>query len=165
MSARPPAVRGQEVDVWWGSFAGRTLTPSFALCTLLTALIFWGTRTWVAERGWVQLSFFGFAGALWLVQLTRWARRFFSYNYRLTTRFLYVDRGFLSLVAQRLDLRAVQRLQVRADWLQNLLGVGDVEVYLDGDSKPAAVLQGLLAPARAADTLREAVKKARTPDA
>src|SRR5262249_42686499 len=103
--------RVEEVDVWWGSYAGRAMLPSFAVCTVLTALISFVTHWWVHERGWLQLNFFGLAGAVWLVQLTRWGRRFFTWNYRLTTRWLYVDRGHWPLKAQRFEVRNVARVE------------------------------------------------------
>ena len=38
----------------------------------------------------------------------RWGHRFFTWNYRLTTRFLYLDRGMMPLVGQRFALAKVQ---------------------------------------------------------
>src|SRR5436309_1123391 len=29
----------QEIDLWWGAYAGRTMTPSFIICALLTGLL------------------------------------------------------------------------------------------------------------------------------
>src|SRR4029077_1101477 len=29
----------QETDIWWGAYAGRTMTPSFIICVLLTGLL------------------------------------------------------------------------------------------------------------------------------
>src|SRR5260370_42382559 len=31
--------QGEEIDVWWGSYAARTLTPSFILCGLFTLVV------------------------------------------------------------------------------------------------------------------------------
>ena len=94
-------LQDKEVDVWWGSYAGRAMGPSFAVCVAMTAVIYFATRWWVPHRGWLQLTFAALAGSLWLVQLARWGHRFFTWNYRLTTRFLYVDRGLYPLKAQR----------------------------------------------------------------
>jgi len=159
----PPesARRAAETDLWWGSYAGRTMTFSFAVCVLLTALIYAGVHTLVHERGWLQLAFGGFASALWLVQLTRWCHRFFTYNYRLTTRFLYVDRGFLRLIAQRFALEGIDSVEVRSSKVGAALGVGDVWVFLEDPVQPAAVLEGLVAPQRAVELIRDAVRKAR----
>jgi hypothetical protein len=151
----------EEVDLWWGSFAGRTLTPSFVVCGLLTAIIFACVRVLVPERGWLQLTFFGFAGAVWLVQLTRWGYRFFTYNYRLTTRYLYVDRGVRPLIARRCDLRSVERIEVCSSKFGKWLGVGDVWVFCDEAAAPPLVLEGLCAPRRAAEIIHDAVRKAR----
>ena len=155
------ARRAAETDLWWGSYAGRTMTLSFTVCGLLTLLIYVGVRIWVRERGWLQLAFAGFASAVWLVQLTRWCHRFFTYNYRLTTRFLYVDRGFLPIVAQRLPLEAIDCVQVRSSKLGELLGVGDIWVLPRDPAEPPAVLEGVLAARRPAELIRDAVRKAR----
>ena len=101
------------------------------------------------------------ASALWLVQLTRWCHRFFTYNYRLTTRFLYVDRGFLRLIAQRFALEGIDSVEVRSSKVGAALGVGDVWVFLEDPVQPAAVLEGLVAPQRAVELIRDAVRKAR----
>ena len=37
-----PSGPAEEVDVWWGSYAGRAMAPSFAVCICLTALIYFG---------------------------------------------------------------------------------------------------------------------------
>jgi hypothetical protein len=152
--------RAEEVDLWWGSYAGRAMLPSFAVCAVLTVLILWGARSWVPARGWQQLTFFGLAGAVWAVQLTRWGRRFFTWNYRLTTSRLYVDRGVWPLKAQRFDLSTVARVEVNGSPLAKRLGIGDVWVWFD-DATPPVVLEALVAPRRAAETIREAVRKTR----
>ena len=161
-SPQPQAARrAAETDLWWGSFAGRTMTPSFVLCLVLTALIYAGVHTWVHERGWVQLAFGGFASALWLVQLTRWCHRFFTYNYRLTTRFLYVDRGLIPIVGRRLPLERIDRVEVRSSKLGAALGVGDVWVFPDDAGQPPLILEGLAAPGRPVELIQDAVRKAR----
>src|SRR5262249_44010821 len=77
----PESAAAEEIDVWWGSYSGWTLWPSTAVCILFTGLIGLGTWLW-APRDVMQWVFLGLAGALWLVQATRWAYRFFSVNYR-----------------------------------------------------------------------------------
>jgi hypothetical protein len=150
-----------EVDVWWGSYAGRAMALSFAVCIALTALIYFGARWWVPERGWLQLTFFGLASAVWLIQLARWGYRFFTWNYRLTTRFLYVDYGLSRLRSQRFALRTVDRLEARYNLLERLLGVGDLWVWFDEALKPPAVLKALKSPLTVAETIRTVVRKAR----
>src|SRR5215471_21703691 len=64
-SPLPPSPPAEEVDLWWGSYAGRTMLPSFLVCLLATALIGW--LTWLLLPGHlVKFAFFGLAGALWL---------------------------------------------------------------------------------------------------
>ncbi|HYV34352.1 MAG TPA: hypothetical protein VE988_01530 [Gemmataceae bacterium] len=156
-----PSRFGDELDLWWGSYAGRAMMPSFAVCIALTVLIFFGTRLWVPQRYWFQWTFSGVASALWIVQLARWGHRFFTWNYRLTTRFLYQDRGVKPLIARRYALPTISRVEVRNNALDKWLGIGDLWICFDDTDQPAAVLKALVAPRTAAGIIREAIKKAR----
>src|SRR5947209_7299648 len=62
-SAQP----GEEVELWWGSYSGWTMMPSFVVCLLLTGLIGWAAWYFVPE-GWAQLSALVAASVVWLVQ-------------------------------------------------------------------------------------------------
>lgn len=150
---------GEEVDVWWGSHCGRAMAPSFVVCVLLTVAGFNVARQVAPERGLLQLVFSCFATLVWLVQLLRWGHRFFTCNYRLTTRYLYVDRGFRPLVARRFPLGEICRIEVRESKLENFLGVGDVWVYCEGNPRPPVVLAGMVQPHGAAQRIRDTVKK------
>src|SRR5262249_12897306 len=77
----------EEVDLWWGAYAGRKMLPEFVLCGIITALLFamaWYFRTWHGNvvRYLVQLAM----GAVWLSELAKWAYRLVACGYRLTTR-------------------------------------------------------------------------------
>src|SRR5262245_4561765 len=81
-------VEDQEVDLWWGSYAGRTMLPSFVVCLVLTGLII--LLAWVyVKRGQLKLTILCLGGLLWLVQLLRFAYRYFGFNYRLTSKRLF----------------------------------------------------------------------------
>jgi hypothetical protein len=149
----------EEVDLWWGSYAGRTLTPSFAVCLLLTVAIYAAVHELVPERGWTQLAFVVAAGIVWAVQLARWCHRFFTCNYRLTTRYLYVDSGIRPLVARRVALRSIDRLEVRCNRLGTWLDVGDVWAYVKDTPTLPVVLRGLHHPHKACELIRAAVCK------
>jgi hypothetical protein len=137
------------------------MTRSFVVCVLLTGVIYVAVRLVVHERGWQQLAFACLAGPLWALQLGRWARRFFTWNYRLTTRYLYMDRGVRPLIAQRFALETIDRVDVRADRLEKWLGVGDVMVYFVDSTVAPAVLRGLRRPHEAVELIREAAARSR----
>ena len=157
-----PAQRAdKEIDLWWGSYAGRAMAPSFAVCGGLTVVIYCGVHWWVPERGWLQFTFAALTGAVWLVQVTRWGYRFFTCNYRLTTRFLYSDRGLRPLIAERFAVAQINRVEVHANAAQKWLGIGDVWVWFDNAASKPAVLRALAAPQTAAETVEQASKTAR----
>ena len=124
-----------------------------------TVLIAWGG--WLLlPPGFVKGTVLGLASLVWLVQGVRWAYRIFSYNYRLTTRRLYVDRGFLYLDFAALDLAAVGRVLVRRSWSDRLLGVGQVCVVPGETGKVPLVLDGVRHPEAIAERVRELVQVA-----
>jgi hypothetical protein len=158
-TVQPPGCQ-EELDLWWGSYSGRAMVPSFVVCLGLTVVLYVCTSWWVPQRGWLQLTFTVFAGLLWLIQFGRWAHRCFTYNYRLTSRYLYVDRGFWPLVARRFALTAIGRVECKARPLDGWLRIGDVQVWLANEANAPVVLRALLSPRSAAETIRSAVKKA-----
>ena len=149
----------EEVDVWWGSYSMATMVPSLLLCLLLTGLIVWVAWKFV-PRGYVQGTVLGLTGAVWFVQGVRWAYRVFGYNYRLTTRRVYSDHGFLYRDYAAMDLEAVVDVHVKRSWTQRLLGVGQVWLVPKDQAKAALVLDGVRRPGSVADRIAERVKAA-----
>jgi hypothetical protein len=150
----------EETDVWWGSYSGWTLTPSCLACVLLTAVIAWAAWAFV-PRGFVKGTIIALAGAVWLVQGVRWAYRVFGYNYRLTTRRVFCDRGFLYAGFAALDLAAVGRVLVRRSWSDRLVDVGQVLVLPEQPTQPTLVLEGVREPLVVAEEIRKQVQAAR----
>src|SRR5439155_1790937 len=141
----PPAAPAEEVDVWWGSYSGWTLWPSTAACMFLTGVIALTVWLWV-PRDVMQWVFLGLAGALWLVQGTRWAYRFFGVNYRLTTRRLFRDEGFIHPQFVQISLKTVARVEVQRNALEKLARVGRLYLHFHDAALPPVVLEGVRHP-------------------
>ncbi len=153
----------EEVEVWWGSYAGRTMVPDFVLCGLLTVGIFgaaWYSGAWNGSEP-LRLTAQLLAGALWLLQGGRWAYRVVSINYRLTTRRLFCDRGFYHPANREVELAHVNHVLVIRGPLERLLGVGRIRVVLQDRTTQPLVLEGVSAPESIAMTIREQVRRAR----
>lgn len=149
-----------ELDLWWGSFSGWAMLPSFGLCLLATGLIAW--LRWLLVPSWMVLyTIEGLTGALWIVQLTRWVYRVFGYNYRLTNRRLFVDRGWLYSDAHRVDLLQVQNVRVAAGWWQRIIGAGNVVLEMNGDPRITLVLEAVRFPQRVARQLQHIIDLSR----
>src|SRR5581483_5645151 len=112
----------QETDVWCGAYAGRSMIPMFALCTLVSVnisiIIGWA---WDEERldpqiMWHMAVFL--IAAVWFFPLCLWIHRTLSYNYRLTNRYLYRDRGFYPPTTERVDLACITRVEVEYTLLE-----------------------------------------------
>jgi hypothetical protein len=158
----PLPAPAEEVDVWWGSFAGLAMLPSFLMCLALTAFIAWAAWVFLPAHL-VRLGFLGLGGALWLTQAIRWSYRYFGFNYRLTNRRLFCHRGFSYAPDDQLDLDRIARVVVQFNWWQRWLGVGQVMVFSDDPTAELMTLEGVYRPAQIAEQIRVRAKRAHEP--
>jgi hypothetical protein len=148
------------VDVWWGSYAGREMLPSFVVCLLATGVIAW--LVWrFFPPGERKLAFVGLAGLVWLIQGVRWGRRYFGMNYRMTNRRLFHLWGFLDSTKEQVELANVSQVLVRSNWYEKMVGVGQVILLLDNAPQKSVILKGVKRPGRVAEKFRVWVKQAR----
>src|SRR5262249_18036174 len=131
----------QETDLWWGSYSGWTMLPSFAL-----SLVWAGLRIslawWLVPAGWVRGTITLSLLVIWGVQLGRWSYRIFGYNYRLTTHWVYRARGFRRSQASRMALAEIGSVQVMLAWPQRTLGIGQIVLRADTGAREPFVLDG-----------------------
>jgi membrane protein YdbS with pleckstrin-like domain len=154
----------EETDIWWGSYAGRTMLPGFLLCLVVTIILlavdaYLGSRQ--SRSDLISSAVLGLAGALWLFQGTRWLYRMIALNYRLTNRRLLYTRGFKLPESWAVDLADITGVDVLSGPFERLLGVGRLRIQVDGNSPPL-VLDGVLAPEHVARTIRRRAQQART---
>jgi membrane protein YdbS with pleckstrin-like domain len=154
-SGTPGLGSHQEVDLWWCSYSGWTMLPSFVVCLVLTAVIFWLVSHYLPHRGLVQLTILGTSSAVWLAQVLRWGHRFFGFNYRLTTRRLFYDRGFLYTERHHIELARIVEVRVARNRFERLVGVG--RIYLQTQDRQNVVIEGVRQPMEVARRIREAV--------
>jgi hypothetical protein len=146
-----------EVELWWGAYASRTAFPGFLVCILATAILTAVLYAWgvlLPARWWAFLL----TSPLWLAQTGRWLYRTTAFNYRLTTRRLFVSRSFAA-AAQAVDLARVQGIHVQCNPIERRLGLGSIRVD-SADSAPL-VLEGVHDPAAVAALIENGVKRAR----
>jgi membrane protein YdbS with pleckstrin-like domain len=153
-SASPPACAtalsldmvdaAQECDICWASYSGWTMLPSFLVCLLLTGGIAW--FGFAVTRPMAQAVILGASGIVWLVQVARWGHRCFSFNYRLTNRRLFIDRGFLFPDRLQVMLSGIDRVEVAQDKFEKWLGVGKVRLRLRDRGHETLVLAGVREP-------------------
>ena len=144
----------EETDLWWGSFAGRSLAPSFVVCVLLTGLLYGLLRPWGRGVPYVPV------GVLWGLQLLRWAYRVAGWNYRITTRRLFCATGFRRQGTREIALDRVKRVVLERGVVERLVRVGRIRVVPE-DGSAALVLQGVTSPEHVTMLLRAAVERAR----
>ena len=148
----------QEVDVWWGSYAGRTMLPSFLVCLLLTGLII--SLAWAyVDRGEVKLTVLGLGGAVWLVQLVRFAWRYFGFTYRLTSKRLFCGMGRRPLSVLLADIAEVRD---EHNGLEKLVGVGRICLTFVDKMRPVVVLKGVKKPKQVAELIRSHCQQAKS---
>jgi membrane protein YdbS with pleckstrin-like domain len=154
----------QEVDVWWGSYAGRTMLPSFVACALFTlatlaGALYLGIRYELNPLA-LRYSAYAVAGAVWVAQLGRWGYHVLTFSYRLTTRRLLLERSFFNSARAALDLPRLARVEVDRQPLERLVGVGTLRVFEEGGGVPTLELRGLLHAERVAGLIRDQAKRA-----
>jgi len=160
MHDRATADAAQETDAWWGAYSTRTMLPSTLVCLVLTAAIVGGTWT-IVEKRYVQWTVWALAGAVWIVQTSRWWRRVFGINYRLTTRRLLIDKGHWRPWRCDIDLTAIAHIEVRLNRLGRWTNVGRIIVHTKSESAPL-VLEGIRNPAVVAARMLEVIREAQS---
>jgi hypothetical protein len=155
----------QETDIWWGSYAGRTMAPGFIICALLTGLLIWSV--WLfwpknEDRPYLErYTTYILVGAVWLFQLIRWGYRIVAVNYRLTTRRLFCQRGFQTAATTVLDLAGIATVRIERDAWTPYLKVGRLRVLPVDSTQPPMVLEGVYSPDQVAALIMHQVQQAR----
>jgi membrane protein YdbS with pleckstrin-like domain len=142
------AVDAGEVDVWWGGYAGRTMLPVFVVCILVTALIASVARLLDWGQAQVRLSFYALTALLWIFLVGRCLYRSVAVTYRLTTRHLYVDRGFSYASFKVIEVSSIAKVDIDQDGLERRLGVGRVRLAINDPHHRPVVLEGVYEPDR-----------------
>jgi hypothetical protein len=157
-------VEREEIDVWWGSYAGRTMLPSFLLCLIVTVLFLaldWNLEIRNLRTHLISSAILSLAGAVWLFEGTRWVYRMIAVNYRLTNRRLLYTRGFKVPDTWTIELTQISQVAVLRSPRERLLGVGRIQIHLQDSNLPPLVLEAVLAPERVARTIRRRARQAR----
>jgi len=158
-AAAPPApISEQEVEIWWGGYAGRTMLPAFTLCGLLTISILLIAHLVWQEESLTDAVISHFAMylivALWAAVVSRWAYLTVTIGYRLTTRQLLVEMGFAHPARPAIPLEHIHAVRVEQNPWERWVGVG--RLRLETDNGRVEVLPGILTPAAvAAEVLRQ----------
>jgi hypothetical protein len=156
----PPINRNEpeETDLWWGSYAGRTLLPGFLACGLLTALVI--VAAYASGATHPRRVAYWLTGPVWLLALAWCAYAMTAFTYRLTTRRLFRSRGFFRPIEQ-VELASTVEVRVRRSPVERWLGVGRVCVER-GPGRPPVILKGVRNPELLATKIL-AAKNAKNP--
>jgi hypothetical protein len=161
---QPPGT--PEVELWWGAYAGRTMWPSFVLTGFLALAVIIGAWYGWAVRGFDRLTMrygaYAIIGCLAVVQFGRWAQRIVMWNYRVTTRHLYIERSFINKRRPAYPLARLRDVAVVQDATNRIVDVGLVRLALDDET--IINLPGIHQPAKVASLIKRAIDGARTGD-
>ena len=137
----------EEVDVWYGSYAGRAMLPQFLQLCLLSILIVVVAVSLGAWRGVnaPRYTALGLLALLWLAQLLRWFHHVLFLNYRLTTRHLFCQRGIGHPAQPGVPLKCITQIMVEASRMERWLDVGRVRIFLQ-DAPSPIILEGVRHP-------------------
>jgi membrane protein YdbS with pleckstrin-like domain len=163
-AGQPHRLEREETDIWWGSYAGRTMLPGFLLCLVLTILLLaldWYLETRNRRSDLISSAVLSLAGALWLFEGTRWIYRMIAVNYRLTNRRLLYTRGFKVPESWSVELARITEVSVVRGPVERLLGVGRISIHAEDSNSSPLILEAVLAPQRVARLIRRRVHQAR----
>lgn len=159
-----PAASDQEMDIWWGGYAGRTMLPSFFICALLTAGFIW--LAWLLGKIYdldpdhARHLYYGMTGLVWLVQLMRWGYRLACFQYRLTSRRLFWSQGKLYPRVPPVDLALVEEVTLDQSFIEHLLRVGRIRLTVE-DRPHRIILSGVARPERIVRLIEKQVEHQR----
>lgn len=159
---RATAAKGEEVDLAWQGFSSRAMLPSTILLTAATAAVVVWVRplvpSWIVNEA-VDAP----VAACWLFQAVRWLYRTLAFQFRLTNRRLFRERGQLYPAEKPLDLALAVRAEARQTLLERICGVGSVLLVMEeaSENQPPFELSGVRRPATLATRIDEAIKMAR----
>jgi uncharacterized membrane protein YdbT with pleckstrin-like domain len=154
-----------EIDLWWGSSAGRAMAVDFAVCAVTTVLLLAAGMTLemlTALRGF-RTGAIGVSLLIWVVQIARWVYSTTSTNYRLTTRRVLIDCGFFHPLKREMPLSEVGQVEVEQRPHERIVGVGRIKILADDVGEPI-VFTGVRHPERVAAEIRKQARQARAAD-
>lgn len=164
----PPSATSteQETDVCYLPYAGKQMLPGFVVCILVT--IAGLAAVWQLEGAFapprqslLATAILLLVGGAWLFQLLRFGYRKLCTSIRITTRRVVWYRGFLYGGATIVPFSAVTRVELTANPINRMLGVGDVALMLEGPSAAPVVLLGVPDSDGLITALRQLIEKSR----
>jgi len=136
------------------------MLPSFIVCGAVSIVLLTG-RWFIAEADNLVerigvLVLFGLIWGMWIIQSLGWIYRGATYMYRLTPRWLFIDRGFLWKPEPAIELDKVSQVVSGGDRLGRWFGVGWVEIR--AGNQEVRRLYGILKPEAFATKIRETIR-------
>ncbi len=144
--AQNQELQAEEVDVWYGAYAGRATLPRLIQLLLLSSLIIvlaWSLGAWRGVNA-ARYTALAVIAALWFVQAVAWLIRAIGLSYRLTSRRLFYQFGFRHPGQPGIELRRITQVAVEANRMERWLDVGRLRILVDHG--PPLVLDGVRHP-------------------
>lgn len=158
-SARAPA---DEVELWWGGYSGWAMLPLFFVCACVTAAMIGSAWYLYSEENVpgdrARYAVYLLALALWSMVIAVGLYRMVSWNYRLTTRRLFLIRGINPRTAAVTPLGDIQCILVSQTPVERRLNIGSVRVQA---SRLEMDLPGVRDPHHVAGLIEKQVKRVR----
>jgi membrane protein YdbS with pleckstrin-like domain len=152
----------QEVDLWWSGYAGRAMWPSFTIAGLAVIAII-GVTAYGARQGMDSLTMRYTAYVLLAlvtgVQIGIWLFRLATWNYRLTTRRLLIERTFINKRFEPIELAHIKHVELMQTPFERMVGVGNLRLVVEQGSE--IILVGVAAPQRVTALIRDLVEQSK----
>ncbi|MCX7019283.1 MAG: PH domain-containing protein [bacterium] len=165
--AQPKApVEVPETEMWKATPSLRAAilpTVGVLLALIIIEVIIRALMNWISGGvsggilGWRWLVYFFvllvFAGWRCLLQITQ--------HYRLTNKYLYVERGLLSRQTEIVDLRRLRDFDLAEPFLIRIMGLGNIKITSSDETQSTTVLVDLDKPREVLSQFQRAYEKRR----
>jgi hypothetical protein len=108
----------------------------------------------LVNEWWPFVFLSGLVGGFGLFNLIYWWMRIRATTVTVTNHRTVVAKGLINKEAVEVAHKDLEHLEVHQNWIQRLLGVGDLDLYTQGEAKKTVYILGLPRPAEMANQIR-----------
>lgn len=131
-----------EQELWRGSYNYKAMTGTLIAVGLITVVGLVGLIKF-SDKQWFRWLDLGCLMLLWLAVAVSMLRRRLGIRYRLTNQRLFIEKGILRRVTERIEVIDIDDLQFEQNLVERLFDVGSITLTSTDRSVPKFWLQGI----------------------
>jgi len=131
-----------EQELWRGSYSYKAMTGTLIAVGLITVACLVAIVMYPHDP-WVRIPAAACVMLLWLAVAISMLRRRLGIRYRLTNQRLFIEKGILRRVTERIEVIDIDDLQFEQNLVERLFDVGSITLTSTDRSVPKFWLQGI----------------------